>query len=58
MKWYIVDKNGKSRIIKNKDIRSYLSEGQIQEAVSAKQADPLEEVSFYIGNGSFVVYDF
>lgn len=39
-------------------IRSYLSEAQIAEAVEAKRNDPFEEVSFYIGNGMFVVYDY
>lgn len=58
MKWYIVDRDGKSRTIKNNGIRSLLLEKQIQEAVEAKKADPLEEVSYYIGNGCFVIYDY
>lgn len=39
------------------EVHQHLSEGQIREAIEAKQADPNEEVS-YMTVGGYIICDF
>lgn len=51
MKFYYVDKSGKRRRLTKNQAGEYLSELQIKEAIEAKRADPLEEVSYMAPGG-------
>ena len=57
MKFYYQDKNGARRELSPEEVREHMSEYQIQEAIEAKQADPLEEVS-YMTIGGFIIVEF
>ena len=54
MKFYYRDKNGHHRELSPEKLREHMSEYQIQEAIAAKKADPLEEVA-YMTIGGFVI---
>lgn len=53
MKFYFYGKDGVSKKLTTAEVREHLSECQIAEAIEAKQADPLEEVS-YMTVGGFI----
>lgn len=59
MKFYFYDRirNGKPREMKMDEVRQHLSLNQIEDAIAAKEADPLEEVS-YMTRGGYIVIDF
>ena len=59
MKFYFYDRirNGKPREMKMDEVRQHLSTKQIDDAIDAKKADPLEEVS-YMTRGGYIVIDF
>jgi hypothetical protein len=58
MKFYYQSRDGKTRRELDADeVREYLSELQIEDALDAKYADPDEEVS-YMARGGFIVLDF
>lgn len=59
MKFYFYDRirNGKAREMKMDEVRQHLSQRQVDDAIEAKQEDPLEEVS-YLTRGGFIVIDF
>ena len=57
MKFYFQDEQGNRREIGAEELREHMSEYQIGEAKQAKQADPLEEVS-YMTVGGYIVVDF
>lgn len=54
MIFYYQDKNGNRRELSPEELREHMSEYQIREATEAKQADPLEEVS-YMTDGGFII---
>lgn len=56
MKFYFQDKQGNRRELSPEELREHMSEYQIGEALEAKRADPLEEVS-YMTVGGFIVVD-
>lgn len=57
MKFYFQSKDGTVyRELGPEELREHMSEYQIREAIEAKQADPLEEVS-YMTIGGFIVLD-
>ena len=51
MKFYFVDRTGKRTRLTSEQVRIRLSEQQIKEAIEAKRADPLEEVSYMAPGG-------
>lgn len=51
MKFYFVDRTGKRKRLTSEQVRIRLSEQQIKEAIEAKRADPLEEVSYMAPGG-------
>ena len=51
MKFYFVDRTGKRTRLTSEQVRIRLTEQQIMEAIEAKRADPLEEVSFMAPGG-------
>ena len=51
MKFYFVDRAGKRKRLTSEQVRIRLTEQQIKEAIEAKRADPLEEVSFMAPGG-------
>ena len=56
-KFYFQSKDGTIyRELSHEELREHMSEYQISEALEAKQADPLEEVS-YMTVGGFIVLD-
>ena len=55
MKFYFVDRAGKRTRLTSEQVRIRLSEHQIKEAIEAKRADPLEEVSYMAPGGMIVV---
>lgn len=57
MRFVYYTRRGEVRELLDEEVREYLSEGQIAEAIEAKQADPLEEVSYMAPNG-FIVCEF
>ena len=57
MKFYFQAKNGNIAEMTEAEAREFLGEGQIEEGIEAKKADPMEEVSFMV-DGGFVVIDF
>lgn len=59
MKFYFYDRirNGKAREMQMEEVQQHLSQRQIDDAIEAKRADPLEEVS-YMTLGGFIVVDF
>lgn len=57
MKFYHQDKQGNRRELSPEELREHMSEYNIREAIEAKQADPLEEVSYMTVDG-FIVCDF
>jgi len=54
MKFYFVDRAGKRTRLTSEQVRIRLTEQQIKEAIEAKRADPLEEVSFMAPGGMIV----
>ena len=57
MNFYYDNYNGERRELLPEDVREYLTDSQIAEAIAAKQADPLCEVSYMAPNG-FIVCEF
>ena len=57
MNFIYVTKRGEVRELLDDEVREYLSEAQIAEAIEAKQADPNEEVSYMAPNG-FIICEF
>ena len=59
MKFYFYDRirNGNPREMKMDEVRQHLSLNQIEDAIAAKEEDPLEEVS-YMTRGGYIVVDF
>lgn len=57
MKFYFQDKRGNRRELDQDELREHMSEYNIREAIEAKQADPLEEVS-YMTVGGFIIVEF
>ena len=57
MNFVYVTKRGEVRELLDDEVREYLSEAQIAEAIEAKQADPNEEVSYMAPNG-FIICEF
>lgn len=56
MKFYFQDYQGNRKELTEDEVREHMSAYQITEAVEAKQADPLEEVS-YMTVGGFIVVE-
>lgn len=54
MKFYFVDRAGKRTRLTSEQVRIRLTERQIKEAIEAKRADPLEEVSYMAPGGMIV----
>lgn len=46
MKFYFYSNYGERRELTEEEVRKHLSPGQIEDAIAAKIADPLEEVSY------------
>lgn len=57
MKFYLRDERGHHRELSAEEVREHMSEYQIQEAIEAKQTDPLEEVS-YMTVGGYIIVEF
>lgn len=58
MKFYYQSRDGKTyKALTDAEVREYLSELQIEDALDAKYADPDEEVS-YMAPGGFIVLEF
>ncbi len=58
MKFYFYKKwDGEGREMKMDEVRKHLSEDQIEDAIFAKETDPLEEVS-YMTVGGYIVVDY
>lgn len=53
MKFYFDKNDGTTKKLTDKEVRERLSKNQIEEAIEAKKADPLEEVS-YMTVGGFI----
>ena len=52
MKFYFYpNNNGKPRRMKMSEVREHLSEPSIKEAMEDHMRDPLEQQSFFVGNG-------
>ncbi len=51
MIFFFVDRAGKRKRLTSEQVRIRLTEQQIKEAIEAKRADPLEEVSFMAPGG-------
>lgn len=52
MKFYFYDRRGQyRREMPEDEVRKYLSAEQIEEAIEAKRADPLEQVSYMTAVG-------
>lgn len=56
MKFYFQDEHGNRRELSPEELLEHMSEYQIREAIEAKCADLLEEVS-YMTVGGFIVLD-
>lgn len=56
MKFYLQDKQGNRRELDREELREHMGEYQIREAIEAKRADPLEEVS-YMTVGGFIIVE-
>ena len=56
MKFYFQDYQGNRRELSPEELREHMSEYNIREAIEAKQADPLEEVS-YMTIGGFIIVE-
>lgn len=46
MKFYFYSNYGERRELTDEEVRMHLSQNQIEDAIAAKIADPLEEVSY------------
>lgn len=59
MKFYFYDRirNGKAQEMSTEEVHQHLTQNQIDDAIEAKKADPLEEVS-YMTVGGYIVVDF
>ena len=57
MKFYFQTADGTRREMTIDEVREHMSTYQIGEAIAAKKADPMEEVS-YMTVGGFIVVDF
>ena len=57
MRIYFQDRQGNRRELNHEELREHMSEYNIREAIEAKQADPLEEVS-YMTVGGFIIVEF
>lgn len=57
MKFIHQKANGKRVVLSEEEVHEHLSILQIQEAIEAKQADPLEEVSYMDVDG-FIICEF
>ena len=58
MKFFYVSRDGKTRrALTDAEVREYLSEAQIEDALDAKYSDPEEEVS-YMARGGYILLDF
>ncbi len=57
MKFYFDKQDGTSQELTMDEVREHMSEYNIKEAIEAKKADPLEEVS-YMTVGGFIRVDF
>jgi hypothetical protein len=57
MKFYFDKQDGTSQELTMDEVRKHMSEYNIKEAIEAKKADPLEEVS-YMTVGGFIRVDF
>lgn len=58
MKFYFTDRiNGTPRELTTDEVHQHLSEGQIRDAIEAKQEDQNEEVS-YMTVGGYIICDF
>lgn len=53
MKFYFDKQDGTSQELTDEEVREHMSEYNIREAIAAKKADPLEEVS-YMTVGGFI----
>ncbi len=51
MKFYLTDRNGKTKKITKKVALTYLSKNQIDSGIEEKQADPYTEVSYMCADG-------
>ena len=56
MKFYYQDKQGNRRDLSQEEVLEHMTPYQIREAIEAKQADPLEEVS-YMTVGGFIILE-
>lgn len=56
MKFYFQDEQGNRRELGPEELREHMSGYQIGEAIEAKRADPLEEVS-YMTVGGFIIVE-
>ena len=56
MKFYLQDAHGNRQELGLEELREHMSEYQIGEAIEAKRADPLEEVS-YMTVGGFIIVE-
>lgn len=57
MKFYFDKQDGTNQELTMDEVREHMSEYNIKEAIEAKKADPLEEVS-YMTVGGFIRVDF
>lgn len=57
MTFYLDKTDGTTQKLTNEEVRKYLSKYQIELAIEAKRADPLEQVS-YIVVGGFIRVEF
>lgn len=57
MKFYLTDRDGKTKKITKKVALTYLSKDQIESGIEEKKADPYTEVSYMCSDG-FVSIEF
>lgn len=57
MKFYFQNWKGYRTELTMREVREHMSDFQVQEAVEAKRADPLEEVSYLTVGGRIILED-
>lgn len=56
LNFYLLGRDGSKKRLTLEETRKFLSEHQIDEAITAKQNDPLECVEYMITGGGRIVY--
>lgn len=56
MRFYFQDRQGNRKELTDEEVLEHMTPYQVREAIEAKQADPLEEVS-YMTVGGFIIVE-